>query len=72
MSGKNMQKNLENLRNTRICKKTIVTTMIRKTMAVGTIVPMHQEKEIMEVKKNLNKKILKNILILLQARPCRS
>eukprot|EP00975_Prorocentrum_lima_P062839 12887871-Prorocentrum_lima.AAC.1 len=72
MSGKNMQHNLYNLKNTCICKMIIVMTMSRNMMAVGTIMPMHQEKEIMEVKQNLNNKIMNQILILLQARPCRS
>eukprot|EP00975_Prorocentrum_lima_P017907 3776903-Prorocentrum_lima.AAC.1 len=67
-----MQKNLENLKNTRICKRITVMTMSRKIMAVGAIMLMHQEKEIMEVKQNLSMKMMNNILILLQARTCRS
>eukprot|EP00975_Prorocentrum_lima_P034428 7238025-Prorocentrum_lima.AAC.1 len=64
-----MQKNLENVKTTRICKKTMAMTMRTKKMAVGTIMAMHQEKEIMEAKHNLSMKMMWNILI--QARPCR-
>eukprot|EP00975_Prorocentrum_lima_P004575 991888-Prorocentrum_lima.AAC.1 len=67
-----MSGNLDNLRNTKICKNIMAMTMRTNNMAIGTSMAMHQEKEIMEVKQNLNKNSMKKLLILLQARPCRS
>eukprot|EP00975_Prorocentrum_lima_P011299 2400025-Prorocentrum_lima.AAC.1 len=67
-----MQKILAKQKIFILCKQTMVLTVNRKTVAVGTILPMLQEKEIMEVNQNLFKKMMKSILILLQPQQCRS